>query len=141
MQPSTKSALSLYVAIVAISAALFGIDTLTRVGYAEWLLYLVPVALTLFQPRPLAPFLVVGGQIVLLITGFLMSPDGTPKISDFGLAKILFEDIGVSLNGVLLGTPSYMAPEQVSGSARGIGPATDTYALGAIHTLVPERER
>ena len=76
MQPSAKSALSLYVAIVAISAAVFGIDTLTRVGYAEWLLYLVPVALTLFQPRPLAPFLVVGGQIVLLITGFLMSPDG-----------------------------------------------------------------
>ena len=61
-----------------------------------------------------------------------MAPDGTPKISDFGLAKILVDDIGVSLNGVLLGTPSYMAPEQVSGDAKDIGPATDIYALGAI---------
>jgi CheY-like chemotaxis protein len=40
------------------------------------LFYLVPVALTLFQPRPLAPFIVVAGQIVLLLTGFLMSPEG-----------------------------------------------------------------
>ncbi|MDB5757864.1 MAG: histidine kinase, partial [Burkholderia sp.] len=76
MQPSAKSALTLYLAIATISAGVFGIDTLTRVGYAEWLLYLVPVALTLFQPRPLAPFLVVAGQIVLLTVGFLMSPDG-----------------------------------------------------------------
>ncbi|RZA16147.1 MAG: hypothetical protein EOP02_23560 [Proteobacteria bacterium] len=76
MQPSAKSALSLYLAITILSAIVFGVDTVTRVGYAEWLLYLVPVALTLFQPRPLAPFLVVAGQIVLLLTGFLMSPEG-----------------------------------------------------------------
>nr|WP_314628151.1 response regulator [uncultured Noviherbaspirillum sp.] len=76
MQPSAKSALSLYIAITILSAIVFGVDTMTRVGYAEWLLYLVPVALTLFQPRPLAPFLVVAGQIVLLLTGFLMSPEG-----------------------------------------------------------------
>ena len=76
MQTSAKSAVSLYVAIAAISAIVFAIDTQTRVGYAEWLLYMVPVALTLFQPRPLAPFLVVAGQIVLLVTGFLLSPDG-----------------------------------------------------------------
>ena len=65
-------------------------------------------------------------------SNILMSHDGTPKISDFGLAKILVEDIGVSIHGVLLGTPSYMAPEQVTGEARDIGPATDIYALGAI---------
>jgi CheY-like chemotaxis protein len=76
MQPSAKSAVSLYVAIAAISAIVFAIDTQTRVGYAEWLLYMVPVALTLFQPRPLAPLLVVAGQIVLLVSGFLLSPDG-----------------------------------------------------------------
>ena len=76
MQPSAKNTLALYLAIAAISAIVFVIDTQTRVGYAEWLLYLVPVALTMFQPRPLAPFLVVASQIVLLILGFLMSPDG-----------------------------------------------------------------
>jgi WD40 repeat protein/serine/threonine protein kinase len=65
-------------------------------------------------------------------SNILMAPDGTAKISDFGLAKILFDDSGVSLNGVFLGTPSYMAPEQVSGEGKDIGPATDTYALGAI---------
>src|SRR5687768_7544765 len=76
MQPSAKSALTLYLAIGVLSAIVFGVDTQTRVGYAEWLLYLVPVALTLFQPRPLAPFLVVVGQIVLLIVGFMLSPEG-----------------------------------------------------------------
>jgi WD40 repeat protein/tRNA A-37 threonylcarbamoyl transferase component Bud32 len=65
-------------------------------------------------------------------SNILMAPDGTPKISDFGLAKILFDDAGVSLRGVFLGTPSYMAPEQVSGEGKDVGPATDTYALGAI---------
>ncbi|MET0963518.1 MAG: response regulator [Noviherbaspirillum sp.] len=68
--------MSFYIAIAAISAVIFAIDTQTRVGYAEWLLYMVPVAMTLFQPRPLAPFFVVGGQIVLLAAGFILSPGG-----------------------------------------------------------------
>ena len=65
-------------------------------------------------------------------SNILMAPDGTPKISDFGLAKLLLDDSAVSLNGVILGTPSYMAPEQVSGDKARIGPGIDIYALGAI---------
>ena len=61
----------------------------------------------------------------------LFAEDGTPKVGDFGLAKMLDED-GRTATGVLLGTPSYMAPEQADGRAREIGPAADVYALGAI---------
>ncbi|MBU6173701.1 MAG: protein kinase, partial [Planctomycetes bacterium] len=58
---------------------------------------------------------------------------GQPKpcISDFGLAKRLSEN-GDTQSGQILGTPSYMAPEQIVGSSASIGPATDIYGLGAI---------
>jgi WD40 repeat protein len=64
--------------------------------------------------------------------------NAVPKITDFGLAKIL--DGGVDAAGVgkstasgaIVGTPSYMAPEQAGGRTREVGPATDVYALGAI---------
>jgi serine/threonine-protein kinase len=62
----------------------------------------------------------------------LLTSDGIPKIADFGLAKILSEDSGATRTGVILGTPSYMAPEQASGKARESGPSADIYALGAI---------
>lgn len=55
-----------------------------------------------------------------------------PKITDFGLAKRLDIDGGLTESGFVLGTPSYMAPEQASGHAKGIGPAVDIYALGVI---------
>jgi serine/threonine-protein kinase len=59
--------------------------------------------------------------------------DAVPKITDFGLAKRLECEPGTTTpSGALLGTPSYMAPEQAAGSARDIGPVTDVYALGAI---------
>src|SRR5262249_8400589 len=61
----------------------------------------------------------------------LLTPDGKRKIPDFGLAKQL-GDAGQTRSGHLLGTPSYMAPEQAAGRRREIGPATDVYALGAI---------
>jgi tRNA A-37 threonylcarbamoyl transferase component Bud32 len=61
----------------------------------------------------------------------LMSADGTPKITDFGLAKKL-DAAGQTGSGAVLGTPSYMAPEQAGGKTREIGPAADVYALGAI---------
>jgi CheY-like chemotaxis protein/putative methionine-R-sulfoxide reductase with GAF domain len=76
MQSSARSPVPFYVAIIALSAVIFAVDTQTRVGYAEWLLYLIPVVLTLFQKRPLAPFYVVGGQVVLMVVGFVLSPDG-----------------------------------------------------------------
>jgi serine/threonine protein kinase/WD40 repeat protein len=57
----------------------------------------------------------------------------SPKITDFGLAK-LFVGVGDARtqSGAVLGTPSYMAPEQAAGQTLKIGPATDVYSLGAI---------
>jgi WD40 repeat protein/serine/threonine protein kinase len=57
--------------------------------------------------------------------------DAIPKISDFGLAKRL-DQAGLTQTGQVLGTPSYMAPEQARGQSKTIGPAADVYALGAI---------
>jgi serine/threonine-protein kinase len=62
----------------------------------------------------------------------LLTTDGTPKISDFGLARRVVDGAGLTQSGVPVGTPSYMAPEQARGQARAIGPAVDVYALGAI---------
>jgi serine/threonine-protein kinase len=62
----------------------------------------------------------------------LLTADGTPKISDFGLALRLDEGECLTLTGVALGTPSYMAPEQARGQPEAVGPAADIYALGAI---------
>ena len=62
----------------------------------------------------------------------LLAADGTPKVTDFGLARRLEEGGGLTLSGVPVGTPSYMAPEQARGEKAAIGPATDVYALGAI---------
>jgi WD40 repeat protein/tetratricopeptide (TPR) repeat protein len=62
----------------------------------------------------------------------LLAEDGSPRITDFGLAKKLEEDSGQTRSGAILGTPSYMAPEQAQGKVHEIAPAADTYALGAI---------
>jgi mono/diheme cytochrome c family protein len=62
----------------------------------------------------------------------MLTADGTPKIADFGLAKRLDDDPGHTHSGEILGTPSYMAPEQAEGKKDQIGPATDVYALGTI---------
>jgi tRNA A-37 threonylcarbamoyl transferase component Bud32 len=61
----------------------------------------------------------------------LLAEDGEPKITDFGLAKKLDADAGQTRTGAVMGTPSYMAPEQADGK-KDVGPAADTYALGAI---------
>jgi serine/threonine-protein kinase len=62
----------------------------------------------------------------------LLMADGTPKVTDFGLAKQLDAGTARTASGAILGTPSYMAPEQAGGKGKHIGPATDVYALGAI---------
>jgi len=62
----------------------------------------------------------------------LLTDDGTPKITDFGLARHFDGDGGLTLDGVRVGTPSYMSPEQISGTSGALGPAADIYALGAI---------
>jgi WD40 repeat protein len=53
-----------------------------------------------------------------------------PKITDFGLAKQARAEL--TATGAVLGTPSYMAPEQAAGDNAAVGPAADVYALGAI---------
>lgn len=62
----------------------------------------------------------------------LLTTDGVPKIMDFGVACELTDGPGMTESGVVLGTPSYMAPEQARGQQATIGPACDVYALGAI---------
>jgi serine/threonine protein kinase/predicted RNA polymerase sigma factor len=62
----------------------------------------------------------------------LLTPGGVPKLTDFGLAKRLDVDTAHTQSGAIMGTPSYMAPEQAAGSTGQIGPRTDVYALGAI---------
>gem|GEM_PF-6274320 len=64
----------------------------------------------------------------------LLTADGEPKVSDFGLAKQLVQtdQPGLTESGAVLGTPSYMAPEQAFGSSKTVGFAADIYSLGAI---------
>ena len=62
----------------------------------------------------------------------LLTADGTPKISDFGLARDYTEAPELTLGGSRHGTPSYMSPEQASGKRGTIGPSTDIYSLGAV---------
>ena len=62
----------------------------------------------------------------------LLTAGGTPKISDFGLARRLASEAELTATGAPIGTPSYMAPEQANGEAGLVGPAADVYGLGAV---------
>jgi len=61
----------------------------------------------------------------------LLDRDGQPKITDFGLARMAASESHLTVSGQVVGTPSYMPPEQAAGKSDQIGTATDVYALGA----------
>jgi serine/threonine-protein kinase len=62
----------------------------------------------------------------------MITPQGEPKVGDFGLVHLMGSETGLTRTGATLGTPLYMAPEQISGGAALISPASDVYALGVI---------
>jgi serine/threonine-protein kinase len=62
----------------------------------------------------------------------MIDADGEPIILDFGLARKVNEDVQVTMAGVIVGTPSFMSPEQVDGDPAKIGPPTDIYSLGIV---------
>ncbi len=62
----------------------------------------------------------------------LLDGQGRPYLTDFGLARRAGENSALSISGAIMGTPSYMAPEQATGARSALGPATDVYGLGAI---------
>ena len=62
----------------------------------------------------------------------LLALEGDPKVADFGLAKLLDSESEITHSGAVLGSPSYMAPEQAEGNTKDVGPGADIHALGAI---------
>jgi hypothetical protein len=62
----------------------------------------------------------------------LLDPEGVPKVADFGIAKRLTANSALTVSGAVIGTPTYMAPEQAKGTSRDVGAAADVYSLGAI---------
>src|SRR6202011_2043403 len=67
----------------------------------------------------------------LKTANILVDDQGQPHVTDFGLARRVEGGSGLTQTGAIMGTPSYMAPEQAEGQ-KDVGPAADTYALGAI---------
>ena len=65
-------------------------------------------------------------------SNILIDAEGEPHVTDFGLAKRITEPVSLTKSGAILGTPSYMAPEQAAGARGEVGPASDVYSLGAI---------
>ncbi len=70
----------------------------------------------------------------------LLDQNGNPRVTDFGLAKQVQGDSGLTGSGQIMGTPSYMPPEQAGGKRGEVGPAADVYALGAtLYALITGR--
>jgi hypothetical protein len=65
-------------------------------------------------------------------TNILIDSAGTPMVTDFGLAKRFGVENDLTRSGVVVGTPSYMSPEQASGRRENVGPASDIYSLGCV---------
>ncbi len=62
----------------------------------------------------------------------LLDQNGTPRVTDFGLAKQVQADDGVTMSGQIVGSPSYMPPEQAAGDLAGVKETADVYSLGAL---------
>ena len=62
----------------------------------------------------------------------LLATDGTPKVTDFGLAKRVDGGSDLTMSGQILGTPGYMPPEQAAGRLEAVGPHSDVYSLGGV---------
>src|SRR5205807_9183839 len=62
----------------------------------------------------------------------LLDEQGEPLVTNFGLAKRVEGDAGLTQSNAIVGTPSYMAPEQTLGKQGGLTTAADVYSLGAI---------
>ncbi|MEM6798492.1 MAG: serine/threonine-protein kinase [Planctomycetota bacterium] len=70
----------------------------------------------------------------------LLDKEGRPRLTDFGLAKVTDDDDGLTVTGQVMGTPSYMAPEQAEGKNQAISTRTDVYSLGAtLYALLAGR--
>jgi WD40 repeat protein len=65
-------------------------------------------------------------------TNILLDEPGEPHITDFGLAKLIEDDSGLTMSVGILGTPAYMAPEQARGGPKQLTTAADIYSLGAL---------
>ncbi|MDG2223086.1 MAG: serine/threonine-protein kinase [Rubripirellula sp.] len=65
-------------------------------------------------------------------SNILISDDGTPLVTDFGLAKQIGNGDELTRSGMMVGTPAYMSPEQASGRRNLVGPASDVYSLGGV---------
>jgi eukaryotic-like serine/threonine-protein kinase len=65
-------------------------------------------------------------------SNILITPEGIPKIADFGVARWTESENQWGADGDIVGTPCYMAPEQARGQVQNVGPATDVYSLGVI---------
>jgi len=73
-------------------------------------------------------------------SNILLDKNGTPRITDFGLAKKIRGDSSLTASGQIMGTPSYMPPEQAGRNRGEVGPAADVYALGAtLYSLLVGR--
>jgi eukaryotic-like serine/threonine-protein kinase len=70
----------------------------------------------------------------------LLDNEGRPRLTDFGLAKVLKDDEGLTMTGQVMGTPRYMAPEQATGNQSELSNRTDVYSLGAtLYALLAGR--
>jgi WD40 repeat protein/tRNA A-37 threonylcarbamoyl transferase component Bud32 len=68
----------------------------------------------------------------LKCSNVLLDSDSQPRVTDFGLAKIVRSDSNLTMTGQVIGTPAYMSPEQAAGKNLEVGPASDVYSLGAV---------